>query len=226
MKEMHKLIVTSEAYKRATEAGGELAAANAKIDAENAHLWHFRLRRLEAEPIWDSIHAAAGNLDLTVGGRSFDAGGEGREGRGGRRRGGVSTTDDDATRNSKRRAAYLTRGYSSSRDVTSNFLQSFDVDDGREPCPMRTKTVTAPQALFLMNSSEVENASRAVAERVLKDANGDLKSAVQALYRLTLARPPSATELDRAAAYIENDLARLKPFAWLLFNLDEFIYVR
>ena len=116
----------------------------------------------------------------------------------------------------------MTRGYSSSRD----FLQSFDVDDGRAPCPMRTQTVTAPQALFLMNSSEIVNASRAMAERVLKEANGDLKSAVQAMYRLTVTRPPSAAELDRAAAYIENDSARLKPFAWLLFNLDEFIYVR
>lgn len=227
MKEMHKLMITSEVYRRATEAGGELASANSKIDPENAHLWHFRLRRLEAEPIWDSIHAAAGGLDLTVGGRSFDA--VGGEARSGRRRGGASgssSTDDDGSPRPKRRAAYLTRGYSSSHDVTSNFLQSFDVDDGRDPCPMRTQTVTAPQALFLMNSPEVEAASRDVAGRVLKDANNDLKSAVQALYRLTLARPPSAAELDRAAAYLENDSARLKPFAWLLFNQDEFIYVR
>jgi hypothetical protein len=223
MKEMHKLMVTSDAYKRATEASGELASANSKIDPGNAHLWHFRLHRLEAEPIWDSIHAAAGNLDLTVGGRSFDVGGEAR---GGRRRGGRLAADDSPNLTARRRAAYLTRGYSSSRDVTSNFLQSFDVDDGRDPCPMRTQTVTAPQALFLMNSTEVENASRAVASRVLKDANSDLKSAVQAMYRLTVARPPSAAELERAAAYLENDPARLKQFAWLLFNLDEFIYVR
>ena len=223
MKEMHKLMVTSEAYQRATKAGGELASANANIDPENAHLWHFRLNRLEAEPIWDSIHAAAGNLDLTVGGRSFTVGGEAR---GGRRRGDSSATEDAAHPGTKRRAAYMTRGYSSSRDVTSNFLQSFDVDDGRAPCPMRTQTVTAPQALFLMNSSEVENASRQVAERVLQDAPRDLKSAVQAMYRLTVARPPSAAELDRAAAYLENDPARLKQFAWLLFNLDEFVYVR
>ena len=223
MKEMHKLMVTSEAYQRATKAGGELASANANIDPENAHLWHFRLNRLEAEPIWDSIHAAAGDLDLTVGGRSFTVGGEAR---GGRRRGDSSATEDAANPGTKRRAAYMTRGYSSSRDVTSNFLQSFDVDDGRAPCPMRTQTVTAPQALFLMNSSEVENASRQVAERVLQDAPRDLKSAVQAMYRLTVARAPSAAELDRAAAYLENDPARLKQFAWLLFNLDEFVYVR
>ena len=42
-----------------------------KIDLEDTYLWHFRLQRLEAEPIWDSILSAAGNLDLTVGGPSF-----------------------------------------------------------------------------------------------------------------------------------------------------------
>ena len=45
-----------------------------------------------------------------------------------------------------RRGAYMIRGFSTSRDVTPNFLQSFDVDDGRAPCPVRTQTVTAPQA--------------------------------------------------------------------------------
>ena len=37
---------------------------------------------------------------------------------------------------------------------------------------------------------------------------------------------PTPTEKDRALSYIENDPARLKGFAWLLFNLDEFIYIR
>ena len=32
--------------------------------------------------------------------------------------------------------------------------------------------------------------------------------------------------IDRALTYLENDPARLKGFAWLLFNLDEFIYIR
>ena len=44
--------------------------------------------------------------------------------------------------------------------------------------------------------------------------------------RLTLGRSPSPAENDRALTYIESDPARLKGFAWLLFNLDEFIYVR
>jgi hypothetical protein len=41
-----------------------------------------------------------------------------------------------------------------------------------------------------------------------------------------LGRAPSGSELDYALTYIENDPKRLKDLAWLLYNLDEFIYVR
>jgi hypothetical protein len=221
MKKMHRLMVTSQAYRMASEAGAEFAG-NEKADPDDTHLWHFRLQRLEAEPIWDSIHFAAGNLDLEIGGPSFDPGERARN----RRRGG--TPNMEIARNTKkvRRAAYMMRGFSSSRDVTPNFLQSFDVDDGRAPCPMRTQTVTAPQALFLMNSAEIEKATTEMAERLQSEAKGDLTNAVKLAYRLAIARPPSGTETDRALAYLQNDAGRLKQLSWLIFNLDEFIYVR
>jgi hypothetical protein len=120
----------------------------------------------------------------------------------------------------------MTRGFSTNSEVTPNFLQVFDVDDGRAPCPLRTQTVTAPQGLFMMNSEEIESASAKLAERLQKESGGDLKGAVDLGYRLTFGRPPSPSEKDRALSYLENDPARLKGFAWLLYNLDEFIYVR
>ena len=125
-----------------------------------------------------------------------------------------------------RRGAYMIRGFSTNADVTPNFLQVFDVDDGRTPCPLRTQTVTAPQSLFLMNSDEVESASTKLAERLKKESSGDLPAAVSLGYRLTIGRPPSSSEVDRVLTYLENDPARLKGFAWLLFNMDEFLYVR
>ncbi|MDB6174407.1 MAG: hypothetical protein JWL59_3718 [Chthoniobacteraceae bacterium] len=215
MKQMHRLIVTSDAYRRASETGIEFAG-NQKIDPVDTALWHFRLQRLEAEPIWDAMHAAAGGLDLKVGGPSFDT----REG-GNRRRTGLAKNDD-----MKRRGAYLVRGYSASRDVTPNFLQAFDVDDGRAPCPLRTQTVTAPQALFLMNSPDVEKACAGLGVRLQREAQGDLPSAVDLAYRVALSRAPSPAEKNDALAYLENDAARLSQLSWLLFNLDEFIYVR
>jgi hypothetical protein len=218
MKAMHRLIVTSDTYKRSSEPDAALAAANRPLDPDNACLWHFPLRRLEAEPIWDAIFAAAGALDLAVGGPSFDVSAPAGR-RGGRSRG-SAPADAQA-----RRAAYLVRGFSTSRDVVPNFLQAFDVDDGRAPCPLRTRTVTAPQALFLMNSTEIDQATASFAARLRTESGGDLAAAVDLAYRITLARPPSPAERDRAMTYLAADPARLKGLAWLLFNLDEFIYV-
>jgi hypothetical protein len=120
----------------------------------------------------------------------------------------------------------MVRGFSTNREVVPNFLQSFDVEDGRLPCPVRTQTVTAPQALFLMNSEEVEKATTKLAERLQKESGGDLKTAVDFGYRIVLGRGPSASEKDQALTYVDNDPARLKGLAWLLFNLDEFLYVQ
>jgi len=204
MKSMHRLMVTSDAYKRVSDAGSEFAKSQ-QIDPNNDTLWRFPLQRLEAEPIWDAIHTAAGNLDLEVGGRSF------------------YPRDDDEK---QRRGIYIKRGFSQSRDVTPNFLQTFDVDDGRVPCPLRTQTVTAPQSLFLMNSPEIETASKLLAKRIRLESGGDLGKAIQLAYQLTVARLPTEFETDRALDYLQNDVGRFKQLCWLLFNLDEFIYVR
>ncbi|HZL33761.1 MAG TPA: DUF1549 and DUF1553 domain-containing protein [Tepidisphaeraceae bacterium] len=221
MKQLHRLIVTSRTYQLASQADGETFASDIKTDSDDTFLWHFRLQRLEAEPIWDSIFSDAGDLDLSVGGRSFDV--NDRAGRGRGRRGMGTMQANPASR---RRAAYFVRGFSSSRDVMPTFLQAYDVDDGRAPCPLRTQTVTAPQALFMMNSNQVEQASADFAKLLRKQAGSDLTGAVKLAYETALSRPPSSTELEHALHYLDNDPARLKGFAWLMLNLDEFTYVR
>jgi hypothetical protein len=65
-----------------------------------------------------------------------------------------------------------------------------------------------------------------MAARLQKDAAGDLPRAIDLAWRLVLSRTPSNAEKESAIAYIQNDAARLKQLSWLLFNLDEFIYVR
>lgn len=214
MKWLHKLILTSNAYQQSSLPN----PTNQKLDPANATLWRFRLQRLEAEPLWDSILSTAGQLDLAIGGKSFQ----------------IVKTDSkqsiflpkDGTFEARknRRAAYLTRGYIPSTEVMAHFLQSFDVDDGRTPCPVRTQTITAPQALFSMNDPLVEEASANLAHRLAKAP--DLPAAVQLAYRETIGRPPSHLELDRALSYLANDPAKLKGFVWLLYNLDEFLFIR
>ena len=215
MKAMHKLIMTSQAYRLASSGDPDLTKKNLATDPANRFLWSFRLQRLEAEPIWDSILSAAGNLDTSLGGASFDI--ESRA----PRRGAAPAPEGKMNR----RGAYIVRGFSTSREVVPNFLQSFDVDDGRAPCPQRTQTVTAPQGLFLMNSPEIEKATTMFAERLNKESNGELGIAVDLGYRIALSRPPSPGEKDHALSYVGTDPSRLKNLAWLIFNLDEFIYV-
>lgn len=220
MKWLHKLIVTSDTYRLASKQDPALLTKNREIDSGNRYLWHFQLQRLEAEPIWDTIHYASDDLNLAVGGESFQ----------------LTVADPKqsiflpkglvAQPAANRRGVYLTRGYIPSTDVMNNFLTSFDVDDGRTPCPIRTQTVTAPQALFTMNSELVEKESEKLAEIVLKESEGNLQAAVAAAYRRTLGRKPTGAEADYALTYIGNDPARMKELAWLLFNLDEFVYVR
>ena len=144
MKQMHRLIVTSETYKLASEvdqahgptgAGAppsvalESVAANQKLDPSDTYLWHFRLERLDAEPVWDSILTVAGNLDTTVGGPSFELPSAERQRRNMYRN---RPRTDDRT---NRRAAYMLRGYTTSGDVMPHFLKAFDADDGLPPAP-------------------------------------------------------------------------------------------
>jgi len=62
LKPIHKLIMTSAAYRRSSDAH----SANAAIDFDNKFVWRFTPRRLEAEIIRDEMLAASGALDPTM----------------------------------------------------------------------------------------------------------------------------------------------------------------
>ena len=67
-----------------------------------------------------------------------------------------------------------------------------------------------------MNSTDIEKASTSFAERLKKESGGDMAKAVDLAYRLTLSRGPTPDESQRSLAYIGNDPARLKNFAWVM----------
>ena len=206
MKWLHRLIVTSETYRRASAGPRELEATNQRIDPGNLNYWKFPLRRLEAEAIRDSLLLVAGRLDPAVGGKSFLAGNPEME--------------------PGRRTLYMSRGYKTYQEAMPDYLQTFDAEDGRAVCPRRNQTVTAPQALFMMNSDRTDLTSARLAERLAQDCVGDLSGAVTLTFRTTLGRPPTENERTQALAYLENDSRRIKSLAWMMLNLDEFIYVR
>jgi hypothetical protein len=213
----------SDTYRMASTLDPGTRAQDRVIDPGNKMLWQFPLLRLDAETIWDSLFSAAQSLDLKLGGKSFQVASE-EGGRGGR--GAQATAADAKASDLQRRGIYIQRGYHQSMDVMPNFLLAFDVDDGRAPCPERTRTVTAPQSLFLMNDKLVIDAAAKFADLLRKQTDGDVSRAIDLGYRVTLARLPSAKEKDSALTYVKGDPAQLKGFTWLLFNLDEFSYAR
>ena len=209
MKWLHRLIVTSETYQRASAGTPATDAANHQIDPDNVCLWRFPLNRVDAETLRDGMLQMAGTLDLSVGGKSYDANA-------------TSTTNAIP----QRRAAYIRRGYQTSREVMSAYLQTFDVEDGRTVCPRRTQTVTAPQALFLMNNALVDDVAAHLAEHWLQASPGGIDERLKLGFQTVLGRPPTEAERRQVLAYLPDAPNPEKSFAWLLLNLDEFLYVR
>ena len=220
MKWLHRLIVTSDTYKLASKPSAAQVAVDREIDPNNTYLWHFRLQRLEAEPVWDSILYDAGDLDLSVGGKSFRLPPTGEPDKN------LPQAMKVFDTHTNRRALYMARGYVPSHDAMPDFLQAFDADDGRVPCPLRGQTVTAPQALFMMNNELIEKESQKLAHVVLRRAANNLPVAVSLAYRTAIGRPPTAGETQQALRYLQNNPTRFDGFTWMLLNLDEFLYVR
>ena len=206
MKWLHKRIVMSKAYRRASAVDPEQWGRNREQDAGNAYYWRFPLRRLEAEPIHDALLALADRLDLSQGGPSYQSG----------------KNLDSA----QRRAIYLKRGFRSRENLLPEFLQAFDAEDGRESCARRNQTVTAPQALWLMNNPLAQSAVKAFGERMRSKSKGDLLTGIEWAYRTAMGRKPSSSELQVALGFIEGHANPFEKLGWLLVNLDEFIYVR
>jgi hypothetical protein len=78
----------------------------------------------------------------------------------------------------------------------------------------------------MMNSPEIEKAATMFADRLKKESEGDPGKAVDLAYRVALSRPPSAAEKENALKFVGADPNRLKDLAWVIFNLDEFIYIQ
>ena len=222
MKEMHRLIVTSDTYKLASEVDPHSMAANIKADPEDTYLWHFRLQRLEAEPIWDSILTAAGQPGPD---RRRPVVQHRRRRRTARRR----------RRRTRRRAGE--RGQPARRVHDPRLLHQprshAELPPGvrrrRRPRPLPPADPDRHRAAGPVpdeQRGDREAPRRSSPSGCRRNRAATSSAAVDLGYRLAFARPPSASEKDRALTYLENDPARLKGFAWLLFNLDEFIYVR
>ena len=211
---MHRLMMTSEAYQMASGYENEV---NAENDLENQFLWRFRPQRLEAEIVRDVIMTASGGIDLTVGGPPIfphvpD------EILASRLYGRWDNQDDGP--DAWRRSVYVYR----LRSLVFPFFETFDLPDQNVTSAARNVSTVPTQALTLMNNPFVLNQAGLLAERVERMAPNSLDDQINLSYLLTLSRTPSTEEAAIARGLVEH--GSLSDLAHVLFNLNEFLYLR
>ena len=220
IKKLHRRIMLSATYRQASD----FRAAAAEADTDNKLLWRYPRRRLEGEAIRDSMLAVSGLLDPKMGGPGVfpkvPAGTEIQEGRHWRK----SRGPEDEYRAS----VYIF----ARRLVRYPMLQSFDAPLALESCGRRQETVTADQALELMNGEAAAGFARALAQRIANDSGQSPDELVQRAFRLTLGRVPSPGESERSRAFLAsqgkvagNSGAALEDLALGLLSSSEFIYI-
>jgi len=143
LKRLHRLIVTSAAYRRDSTPDAAALAA----DPENKFLWRMAPRRLEAEAVRDGVLYVAGRLDLQRGGPELD---------------------ESQGLTSRRRSLYFRHN----PEKRMEFLAIFDGASATESYT-RTPTIVPQQALALLNSALALDAAGALADALSKAAADD-----------------------------------------------------
>ncbi len=175
LKNLHRLIMTSAVYRQAS-ANDE---AGRKIDPENQLLWRMNRRRLEIESLRDSMLAAAGRLDLTLGGVPFSV-----------------MTQPSVPRRSV--YGFIERGR------VPGLLSAFDFASPDQHAPMRHITTVPQQALFFLNSPFVAEQCRALVARPEIAAVPSPSEKIRYLYRLMLGREPDRSEMEASLKFLSQ----------------------
>ena len=184
VKKMHRLIMLSNTYQQSSKFNEEAA----KVDPEDKLVWRYNRHRLEGESIRDAMLQVSGRLNLKMGGRGvFPPMPDGVDPRGGWKK------NEDPAETQRRSVYTFVR-----RNTRYPMFEVFDMPDTHESCPRRNTTITAPQALELLNNKLVLDWARSLAGRVLNDGGLTPEAQVDRAYRLTFAR--TATEAERKTA--------------------------
>jgi hypothetical protein len=199
LKEMHRLIVTSNTYRQSSKFRPEL---NEK-DARNLLLARQERLRFEAEIVRDAALSATGLLDRTIGGPSVKP----------PQPDGVYaftqtakkwTADTGGARN--RRAMYTLFF----RSAPHPLFTTFDAPDFQTVCTRRGRSNTPLQALNVANDETFIEFSQALAARAVREVPADDAAArIRRAFLLALCREPSASELSVLQSYYDRQVAEL-----------------
>jgi mono/diheme cytochrome c family protein len=221
MKPLHRLIVTSNAYRMSSGGNPQSLAA----DPTNDLYWRFEMRRLTAEEIRDSILAIGGTLNLKMFGPPVYPeipkevlAGQSRPGVGW----GHSPPEEQA-----RRSVYV----HVKRSLLLPILEAFDLPETDRSSPVRFSTTQPTQALGMLNSGFLNEQAGLFAARLRREAGSDTAAQVKLALNLATARPPERREIERGVQLIQllkrrgDDDAALRYFCLMVLNMNEFVYL-
>ncbi len=202
LKSMHRLIMTSAAYRQDSLREAPPAARTA--DPENKLLWRMRVRRMDAEQLRDAMLCVSGEIDYTMGGPGVD--------------------EEKAAR----RSIYVLN----KRNKLATMMNAFDTPDLHNSCAVRDTTTSPIQALALLNGDWAMARAEHFAELVMGDAQADVDARIETAYRAALGRTPSKRDLQDSREFIEmacsqsGEVRRAwTDFCHVLMNANEFIYI-
>jgi hypothetical protein len=188
-----RLILTSSAYRQASNAGAEAR----ERDPDNRWLARQNRFRLDAEFVRDNALAVAGLLSPRVGGRSVKP--DQPEGFWAQR----FTEKDyrpDEGEGRRRRGVYTYW----CRNYLHPALQVFDAPARQVCAAERGRSVTPLQALALLNDPTQGEAARALAQRILTEGGRTVVERLDYAYRLVLSRHVRPQEAALLADLIER----------------------
>jgi hypothetical protein len=182
MKHLHRLIVTSEAYRRQSE-GVHRQAENIRIDPDNHAFWRMNVRRMEAEVIRDSLLQLAGRLDSRIGGEDLPLA---------------------SAETVSRRSIY----FRYARGDRIPFLTVFDAPNVEE-CYRRDETIVPQQALALSNSSFALGQAAVIAASIDREVGATDKPAIRSAFVTSaferlLGRTPTSAERSECIQALDH----------------------
>jgi hypothetical protein len=229
LKHIHRLIVTSAAYRQSSRVRPEGRA----VDPNNRLLWRQSRLRLDAELIRDTALLCSGLLAERIGGPSvFPPQPDGVMTLGQMKRPWTVSTGPDRFRRGI--YTYLWRA------TPFPFLTTFDAPGGVQACTRRLRSNTPLQALTLLNDPAMIEIARGLAARIIRECpepstdNGRIDH----VFTLCLGREPADTERVSLVRLLAQERAEgrqqgtheesAETRAWtavarVLLNLDEFV---
>jgi hypothetical protein len=194
MKALHREILLSAAY----QVSSERMEPNMTKDPDNILVWHWSRRRLDAEPLRDTLLYLSGELDETVGGQPG------------------KLTDASFTR----RTLYG----SVSRRKLDGTLALFDFPNPVATSEQRIQTATPLQQLFFLNSEFVQDRAKALAARVSHLGDDDA-ARIRSAYRMLYQREATPEEITLGLNYLQSPGGSWPRYAQALLGSNELLFV-